>query len=237
MAATVVLVSGAWSGPWIWQEVVKELDGRGIPSRTVDLPTVGASGPSVDFRDDANAVRAVVSDVDGDVVLAANSYGGVVITEAALQADNVKRLVYLAAFMPDAGEPLLEFMFGNSYTEFGAGVQLGDDGLTRLDVGVALERAFQHAPPAQKDLVRANIGVPMSMGSDQSLTVTTAAWRMIPSTYLVCTEDLAIRPESQRQWAKDRAADYVEWPSDHCPQCSRPDDIADLLARLANDVT
>jgi pimeloyl-ACP methyl ester carboxylesterase len=237
MTATAVLVSGAWSGPWIWQEVVKGLDARGVESRTVDLPTVGASEPSVDFRDDAAAVRAVIDDASGDVVLAGNSYGGVVITEAALGAENVKRLVYLAAFMPDAGEVLMDFMFGNSYPEFGAGVQLGDDGLTKLDVGVALERAFQHAPPAQKELVRANIEAPMSFGSGEALTVTAPSWRTIPSTYVVCTEDLAIRPESQLQWAKERATDFVEWPSDHCPQNSRPDDVADLLAKLANDVT
>jgi hypothetical protein len=77
----------------------------------------------------------------------------------------------------------------------------------------------------------------MSFGADFSSKVTEASWRTIPATYAVCTGDLAIRPDSQLQWATERAADYVEWPADHCPQNSRPNDVADLLAKLANDVT
>src|SRR5207302_4071004 len=185
MTATVVLVSGAWSGPWIWQEVVKALDARAVPSRTVELPTVGASGPDVDFRTDAAAVRKVIDDVGGDVVLAGNSYGGVVITEAAAANAAVKRLVYLAAFMPDADEPIFELLPANSDPEFGAAMRIGSDGLGRMPVDVLLERAFQQAPPDQQELVRANIDVPMSFGADFSSKVTEASWRTNPATYAV----------------------------------------------------
>jgi pimeloyl-ACP methyl ester carboxylesterase len=236
VSATVVLVSGGWSGPWIWQEVVKRLDARDVASRTVVLPSVATAAPTVDFRDDAAAVRAVIDEAGSDVVLAGNSYGGVVITEAAVGSSAVKRLVYIAAFMPDADEVIFEFLPANSDPEFGAAIVFGEDGLVRLPIDVLLNRAFPFAPEHHQ-LVRDHIDVPMSFGSDLSLKVSAPSWRTIPSTYVVCTEDLAIKPESQLQWAKERATDYVEWPADHCPQLSRPDDVAGLLAKLANDDT
>ena len=236
MTATAVLVSGAWGGPWIWQEVVKGLDARGVPSRTVVLPSVDRPSPAVDFRDDAAAVRDVINDVDGDVVLAGNSYGGVVITEASGNCANVKRLVYLAAFMPDEDEVIFEVLPANTNPEFGAAMEFGDDGLARMAMDAKLRLAFQFAPPEMQQLVRENCDVPMSFGSDPSLKVSSAGWHTIPSTYVVCTEDLSIKPESQRQWAKDRATDFVEWTSDHCPHLSKPDDVADLLAKLASDI-
>lgn len=236
MPATVVLVHGAWGGRWIWQATLKALEERGVHAHAVDLPSCSATAPTVDFRDDAAHVREVADATGGPVVLAGNSYGGVVITEAANGTDAVKRLVYLAAFMPDADEVVFDFLGNNSFPEFGAGLQFGDDGLVTLDLGTKLQRAFQFAPPDQIELVRANADTRMSFGTDMTLKVSAPSWRTVPSTYAVCTEDLAIKPESQRQWAKDRATDYVEWPSDHCPQCSRPDDVADLLAKLANTI-
>jgi pimeloyl-ACP methyl ester carboxylesterase len=237
MPATVVLVHGGWSGSWIWGEVVNRLEERGVPVRAVDLPSCSATTPDVDFRDDAAHVRSFIDEVGGPVVLAGNSYGGVVITEAAVDNDAVKRLVYLAAFLPDADDVLSQFLAPNSFPEFGAGIQVEDNGLVSLDIDVKLNRAFAHAPDDRKELVRARSGKPMSFGSDPTAAVTAASWRTIPSTYVVCTEDLAIKPESQRQWAKERATDYVEWPSDHCPHMSRPDDVADLLAKLASDIS
>ena len=237
MTATVVLVHGGWAGPWIWQEVVDRLADRGVPVRAPQLPSANATAPTVDFRTDAGVVREAVAEAGGDVVLAGNSYGGLVITEAAVDNPSVKRLVYLAAFMPDAGEAIFELLSAHSAPEFGAAIELGADGLMRAQMDTLLERAMQHAPPEQVELARANLGGAMSFGSDFAAKLTQASWRTIPSTYVVCTEDRALKPESQRTWAKERATDYVEWPSDHCPQSSRPDDVADLLAKLANDIT
>jgi len=42
--------------------------------------------------------------VPGPIVLVGHSYGGAVITNAAKGNTNVKALVYVAAFIPDAGE-------------------------------------------------------------------------------------------------------------------------------------
>ena len=44
---TVLLVHGAFHGAWCWKLVVEELEGMGIPVRTVDLPGHGESDLSL----------------------------------------------------------------------------------------------------------------------------------------------------------------------------------------------
>jgi pimeloyl-ACP methyl ester carboxylesterase len=234
MTATIVLVHGAWSGAWIWEPLVAELDGRGIPNRAVDLPTVGEAAAGLDVNDDARHVRAVVDEIGGPVVLVGNSYGGAVISGASAGHPDVTRLVYLAAMMPEAGETILSHIAGKTSPEFDAGIGVRDDGLLLMDGEVELRCAVQQAPPAAVELMREHFGVPMSFGADpNSVALPDVGWTSIPSTYVVCTEDRSINPDAQRAWANERATETIEMASDHCPQLSHPDWIADLLEKLA----
>jgi pimeloyl-ACP methyl ester carboxylesterase len=70
------------------------------------------------------------------------------------------------------------------------------------------------------------------IGADPSVPAPPAAWKSIPSTYVVCTDDRTIAPESQRMMAANADA-VVEWDTSHSPMLSRPDLVADLLAELA----
>ena len=54
------------------------------------------------------------------------------------------------------------------------------------------------------------------------------AWRKVPSTYVVCSEDRALPPGLQREMAAN-AGTVVEWPTDHSPFLTRPAAIADLV--------
>jgi len=58
------------------------------------------------------------------------------------------------------------------------------------------------------------------------------AWRTKPSTYVVCSEDQAVHPDSQRIMAR-RCSETIEWPTGHSPFANRPDRVADLLIGLA----
>jgi len=104
----IVLVHGAWHGGWCWDRVVPLLEQRGLAVRTVDLPSVGADpAAQVGLFGDAAAVRSVLDEAAGPVLLCGHSYGGMVITQAAAEHPSVARLVYLCAFMPEVGDSLL----------------------------------------------------------------------------------------------------------------------------------
>jgi pimeloyl-ACP methyl ester carboxylesterase len=235
--ATIVLVPGAWSGAWIWEPVVRELDERGLANRAVDLVSVGAATAGRDARDDAAHVRGIVDEIGEPVILVGNSYGGAVISGASAGHAAVRHLVYLAAMMPKPGETILGHISGATAPEFDNGISVGDDGLLLMDGETELKTAFQQASPEMHELVRAHVGVPMSFGTDPtSVAFDEVGWTTIPSTYVVCTEDHSILPDAQRRWAKERATEVVEWSSDHCPQISHPDLVADLLEKLVGQL-
>ncbi len=55
------------------------------------------------------------------------------------------------------------------------------------------------------------------------------AWTSVPSAYVVCADDRAVRPESQRERAALVGAS-VELDTDHSPFLSSPDALADFIA-------
>src|SRR6266849_3164239 len=63
-------------------------------------------GETASSSEDVATTRRVIDAQPGSVVLVGHSYGGAVITSAAVGAPNVRALVYVAAFAPESGELL-----------------------------------------------------------------------------------------------------------------------------------
>jgi len=63
-------------------------------------------------------------------------------------------------------------------------------------------------------------------------SVAAAAWRQVPSTYLVCAQDKGTPARLQREFAR-RAGSSVEIEAGHHPFLSQPAAVRDLLLSLA----
>jgi pimeloyl-ACP methyl ester carboxylesterase len=112
------------------------------------------------------------------------------------------------------------------------GVTVREDGLAVLDPEAARRALFNDCPPD-----RANEGLrrlrPMSVaGADQP--VREAAWRQVPSVYVRGSEDRM--PEAVAPGFLELARQVVELPTGHCPNWSRPDLVAQVLAERARAV-
>jgi pimeloyl-ACP methyl ester carboxylesterase len=94
---TVVLVHAAWADGSSWNKVTEELQRKGFKVAAAQIPLTS-------FTDDVAVLKKVLFQQKGSVVLAGHSYGGAVITSAAVGNPNVKALVYIAAVVPDEGE-------------------------------------------------------------------------------------------------------------------------------------
>jgi pimeloyl-ACP methyl ester carboxylesterase len=106
---------------------------------------------------------------------------------------------------------------------------LHDDGTTTVRADGAVESFFNDCDEATAADAVAQLGPqPIVTLAD---TPTAVAWRKRPSTYVVCTEDLAVPPALQRAMA-DRCTESVEWPTGHSPFLSAPERVADLLSYL-----
>ena len=100
----IVLVHGGFVDGSGWRGVYDILKRDGYNVTIVQNPTTSLAA-------DVAATRSAIAAQDGPVVLVGHSYGGVVITEAGTDP-KVERLVYIAAFAPDAGE-LVQSLIAN----------------------------------------------------------------------------------------------------------------------------
>ena len=90
----IVLVHGAWADASSWNSVLPELQQRGF---TVYAPP----NPLRGLPQDSASISSFLHSVSGPIVLVGHSYGGAVITNAAVGAPGVRALVYVDAFIPD----------------------------------------------------------------------------------------------------------------------------------------
>ena len=222
---TMVLVHGAFHGAWCWEPVRVLLDEQGIPNLAPELPLTGLEA-------DAGAVRALLDAVEGPVVLCGHSYGGMVISRAASGRDDVDRLVYLCAVQVADDAEMAAIMQPTPLMEH---LVHGDDGSLAVDPEHAAADFYHDCAPDVADASVAKLR-PMPNGVDtdamSGADVAPPAWTQMPSTYVVCTDDRAVHPDTQREMAK-HADDRVVWDTSHSPMLSRPNLVADLLAALA----
>lgn len=222
-ARPVVLVHGAWHGAWCWDKVVGELGQRQVPVTTIDLPFEGLEA-------DVAAARNAIRDAGDDAVVVGHSYGGAVISAAASGLDNVAHLVYLCAFMLAENDDIAALLarYPSPLGKYLRQV----DGRTTVDPAGAAEIFYADCEPHDVDDALARLrSVPGANLRPKGAPP--PAWRDIPSTYVVCTQDRAIAPELQWQMAA-RATHILEWPTSHSPFLSAPDRVVDLLSELSN---
>ncbi len=220
---TVVLVHGAFADGSAWARVIPLLERDGYP-------VVAVQNPLTAFDADVANTRRVIDAQPGPVVAVGHSYGGAVITQAAAMSDKVRALVYVAAFAPDAGETV-----GGLWEQYPAPMAQA----LRTDVAgfVSLERTmlrdvFAADVPEAETRVLAATQKPIH-GSAFRARLTAAAWRQLPSWFLVATEDRAISRDLLRFYARRARGATVEVASSHVPLLSRPAAVAHLVARAA----
>ena len=226
---TIVLVHGAWADATGWQEVIPLLQQGGYE-------VIAVQNPLVSLANDIETTKRVIDarSERGPLVVVGHSYGGAVMTAAAAGNPNVKALVYVAAFAPDAGEaigPLLEKYpspLGTALVPDKAGFLYIDASKFR-DVFAAdvPERETRVMAVAQKPIFGGILG--------QSSAV--AAWRTVPSWYLVAKQDRAINPELERFYARRMGAKTTEILASHVAFISRPREVAKIIVEAAETIS
>lgn len=220
---TFALIHGSGDGGWAWNLVQRELRRRGHEAVAPDLPT---DRSDTTWDDCVDVIVHAVGRVD-DVVLVGHSSGGFVVPLAADRVGAVLQ-VFVAGMVPQPGESPAAW-FGN-LGWYGAVVQQAhrDGGLTGNpdpmvacyhDVPIDLaKQAMARERPASARLGETSWPLP--------------ALPPITARYVVTTRDRFIPPVVQRRVAAERLGisepDEVE--TGHCPNLSRPAELADQLA-------
>lgn len=223
---TIVLVHGAWADALGWQDVIQRLQHDGYPVLAVEIPL---SSFGLDVAATRRALDA--AGTAGPLVVAAHSFGGAVVTQAAAGNPHVKALVYVNAFVPDQGETLLDLADKFPRTPVFAAFVLDSTGF----VTIAPEK-FQDVFCAdladKQSAVLAAAQKPLAFSSFTE-ALTDAAWRTLPSWYLVGKQDRTINPDLQRYMAKRIHAHITEIDSSHVSFISHPSVVVRLIEQAA----
>jgi pimeloyl-ACP methyl ester carboxylesterase len=225
-SGTVVLVHGGFADGSGWQGVYGHLKQDGYNVAVVQNPTLSLEG-------DVTATKMVIDAQSEPVTLVGHSYGGAVITEAGTNP-NVVALVYIAAFVPDAGESV-----GTLIADPPPGAPVPPI-LPPRDGFLFLDREKFHASFAadlgdEQAAFMADSQVPWGVDA-LSGTITEAAWRSKPSWYLVATEDRMIPPPAQRQMSARAGSTVVDVAASHSVYVSQPQAVAELIEKAASEV-
>ncbi|KWV34264.1 alpha/beta fold hydrolase [Micromonospora rifamycinica] len=196
---TVVLVHGAFAESASWDGVIAGLIDAGYPA-------VALANPLRGVRHDADHLRAVLTGIEGPVVLVGHSYGGMVISNVPTAGTGVTALVYVGAFAPEPGESAADLAGrfpGSSLGETLATVALPGGG---TDLYIRQDRyhhQFAADSTAQRAAVMAVTQRPIT-GAALNEPSGEPAWRSLPSWFLFGSEDLNI-PVAAHRFMAERA--------------------------------
>lgn len=231
---TVVLVHGAFADSSSWDGVAAKLITDGYP-------VIGAANPLRSVKGDADYVSRIVQNVQGPVILVGHSYGGSVITAAANGHDNVKGLVYVAAFAPEAGETVAglagKFPGGTLGTALAQPVALPDGGKDLYIDQAKFRSQFAADVPPAKARLMAEAQRPVTEAALNEASGT-PAWKSLPSWFIYGSADKNIPPAAIAYMAQRAAAKKtVEIAgASHVVMTSHPAEVTKLIEEAARSV-
>ncbi len=220
----IVLVHGAFADASSWNKVIPILQADGYMVTAVQIPLSSLS-------DDVAATKRVLDGQTGPVVLVGHSWGGAVITTAAAGNKKVKSLVYVAAFAPEAGEVVTAPAARFPAPELNSVLKPDEAGFLYID-RARFHDAFAGDLPEAVTRIMAATQKPIN-GKAFGEKVPVAAWKTIPSWYVVSTEDHSINPDLERYYAKRIGATTTEIKASHVAFLSHPKDVARVIETAA----
>jgi pimeloyl-ACP methyl ester carboxylesterase len=231
---TIVLVHGAFADASSWDGVAAKLlkDGYSV---------IGAANPLRSVKGDAVSVSTILKSIPGPVILVGHSYGGSVISAAAIGNDNVKGLVYVAAFAPAAGESAggLSAKFPGSTlgSALAAPMMLPDGGKDLYIDQKKFPDQFAADVPQAKARLMAEAQRPIT---EAAITEASGepAWKNVPSWFVYGTADKNIPAEALAFMAKraNSQKTVAITGASHVVMTSHPTEVAALIETAAGSV-
>jgi len=235
----IVLEHGAWADGSSWDGVIQRLQADGYTVYAPPNPLRGLANDSATLSD-------FLKSLTGPVIVVGHSYGGMVITNAAIGDQNVKALVYIDAFIPAQGETAFRLTAAQPGSCVGSanaflavpypGAPAGDFD-TYLKIGPDLPypgfaQCFANGLPASQAAMLAATQRPIafSAGSDPSGI---PAWQTIPSWSLIGAADHVIPPAEQLFMSKRASAHITEINSGHLSLISHPGAVTRVIIAAA----
>ena len=229
----VILVPGLWLDGASWERVVPPLERAGHRVRPLTLPGLeskDADRSGVSLRDQVDAVVREIDAAGGPVLLVGHSAGaGIASIAVDARPDKVARAVYVGGFPAPDGPPLMA-----GFATDGADLPMPDwsdfDDADLADLDDAAKARFrERAIPSPASLTTDPVRLSDERRYDVPVTVVCPEFTSDTLRKWI-EQDL----EPVREFRKIRHLEYVDLPTGHWPQFTRPDDLARILLDRAS---
>lgn len=229
----VLLVHGAFADGSIWADVIAELQADGIEAIALANPLRGLSS-------DAAQIACAAAGIDGPVMLAGHCYGGAVITAAGSAGGNVVGLVYVAGFALAGRESVLDIIgrFPGSRLLPALRPAAFPGANDRPSVELYLDREaypriFAAGMPLRDAAAAAATQRPITAAAFEEKSPA-AAWKTMPSWYVITTEDQLIPAGAQRFMAQRAGSHATEIRASHAVALTHPAAVAEQIIAAAS---
>jgi pimeloyl-ACP methyl ester carboxylesterase len=241
LADTFVLVHGAFQSASGWQQVSDSLTSQGHTVIAVDLPGRDAQGEAAkQITLDAyiDEIADAVAGAGEPVVLVGHSFAGMTITAVADRVpEQIKKLIYVAAYVPENGESMEKLAISDT-----------DNGFTQKTFVIAKD--YSHAVLLAEDQVRVFAQDATAMEAEQlvasmireplgpigtPVALSNEGGSKVSKAYVRTLNDATVSPTLQ-SWMIDRAGitDVVDVDSGHAPYLTAVDELTAALVTLAD---
>jgi pimeloyl-ACP methyl ester carboxylesterase len=225
---TIVELHGAFEDASSWSKVTRQLQSEGF---SVIAPAVQLRG----VASDTAALEGVISAIQGPKILVGHSYGGLLVSELASRTPDVTALVYVAAFIPQAGDTAgqLNSQFAGSLLGPATTHMVSSPDGAEMYVNTASFQEFFAAGSAAADAaVNAASQRPiLAAAFDEKVAATAPA--QIRKYAIVATEDKAIPPAAERFEAQRAGAVITDVRSPHAVPMTNPQAVVDVIHQAA----
>ncbi|KKZ66552.1 hypothetical protein EMCG_07666 [[Emmonsia] crescens] len=259
----IVIAPGACHRAENYQRLIDELASCNYETTAVTPPSLDSNPPHTSWDQDAQALRRVIMksvDAGRDVVAVAHSFGGVPMSEAIkglgkkVREDlglkgGVVSLVYVTALALVEGQSQASLVIPQTPEEkelalaYEEGMKKYPDGILSVnEAGMAVvnrevtrQLMYDGCDPKDVDEAFDLLGAhPLAL---MAVPVTYTAYREIPSTFILCENDLIIPPYIQEKMVAQAgdAMDVVRCKEGHAPYLSNPRLVADCIRRAAGE--
>lgn len=230
----IVLIPGLWLDGSSWDRVIPVLERAGHTTHALTLPGLesrDADRSAVTLQDHIDAVVAAVDAVpedEGKVLVVGHSMGSALAYLAAdARPDRVARTVYIGGFPARDGEPLGNFAAENGEIPLPSWEDIGEDDLKDLDDAARADFRSRAVPSPQRfttDPVRLTderrYDVPVTVICPEFSAAQLRAW-------------IDAGEPSVQEFTRLRDVEYVDLPTGHWPQFSRPDELGRAIDAAA----
>ena len=231
-----ILVHGAWEGSWSWDYTRPTLEKQGHDVTAIDLHgrndgTQKVTNVTMDSY--VETVVEAINQLDHKVILVGHSMAGAVISQAAERIpEKIEKLIYVAAFLLNSGDSVIEAMQRDPNGEFLPELLFSDDqSSARATEKTWRGKAFHDVRADRTAEALPLVDVAQATEPFMAkLDVSAERFGTIPKVYIRTANDKMVSPKLQDEMLQNWNVDQTHvLQSGHFPTLSVPETLAQLM--------